>query len=677
MVNRRQLLMAGAAAGGAAVLLSPPGSSAVSLPLERPLLTPNVIEKYRTELLVPAVMPPAHRHGRDRGDEYLIGMRQFAQQILPPDLPRTTVWGFGTATRRGTFQFPGFTIEARVDRPVQVTWINQLVDRHDRFLPPLLPVDPTLLWANPPGGIAGRDSTPTFTRTPGPYLGPVPVVVHLHGGHTQAESDGYPEAWYLPAAKNIPAGYATVGSFYDRYRASFAEQFGIQWRPGTATYRYENDQRAATLWYHDHALGMTRQAIYSGLAGFYLIRGGEFDLPPGVLPGPAPALGDPPGTRYYEIPIVIQDRSFERDGSLFYPSSRAFSGTCTNPADYIPNGDVPPIWVPEFFADTMVANGRTWPRLEVEQRRYRLRLLNGCNTRTLILTIAANPTAERPVDPALPIWLIGTDGGFLPQPQPLDRIVLGTSQRVDIILDFTDVPTGTDLYLINEGPDGPFLGGVPGVDFAPADVNTTGQVMKLAVVPRTGPDTSVPPDQLRLPEFIPLGPATNTRRLSLDERRSTTSCGVNGIFLGIVDPDGTAVPLNWNDPVTENVALNATEIWELDNRTDHAHPIHVHQVEFQIIGRGPEGNKPPTRQQLGYHDTVLALPGEITRIKSFFDLPGRYIWHCHILEHEDHEMMRPINIGPATDPTHAATTTTPTSESRHPSDSPDHRHDQR
>lgn len=201
--------------------------------------------------------------------------------------------------------------------------------------------------------------------------------------------------------------------------------------------------------------------------------------------------------------------------------------------------------------------------------------------------------------------------------------------------------------------------------------------MKLAVVPRTGPDTSVPPDQLRLPAFIPLGPATNTRRLSLDEWRSTTSCGVNGIFLGIVDPDGTAVPLNWDDPVTENVALNATEIWELDNRTDHAHPIHVHQVEFQIIGRGPEGNKPPTRQQLGYHDTVLALPGEITRIKSFFDLPGRYIWHCHILEHEDHEMIRPINIGPATDPTHAATTTTPTSESRHPSDSPDHRHDQR
>ncbi|ABP55102.1 multicopper oxidase family protein [Salinispora tropica] len=676
MVSRRHLLMAGAA-GGAAVMLSPPASNAVSLPLERPLLTPDVIEKYRTDLLVPEVMPPVRRHGRDRCDEYVIGIRQFSQQILPPDLPRTAVWGFGSATRRGTFQFPGFTIEARVDRPVQVTWINQLVDRHDRFLPPLLPVDPTLHWANPPGGIAGRDSTPTFTRTPGPYLGPVPVVVHLHGGHTRAESDGYPEAWFLPAAKDIPAGYATVGSFYDRYRASFAEQFGIQWRPGTATSRYDNDQRAATEWYHDHALGMTRQAVYSGLAGFYLLRGGEFDLPPGVLPGPAPGLGDPPGTRYYEIPIVIQDRTFHRDGSLFYPSSRAFSDTCANPANYIPNGDVPPIWVPDFFADTIVANGRTWPRLEVERRRYRLRLLNGCNARTLILKIAANPTATRPAVPALPIWLIGTDGGFLPQPQPLDEVILGGAQRVDVILDFTDVPAGTDLYLINEGPDGPFLGGVPGVDFAPADVNTTGQVMKLAVVPRTEPDRSVPPDQLRLPQFVPLGPATNTRRLSLDERISTTGCGPVAILLGTVDPDGTAVPLTWSDPVTENVALNATELWELDNRTDHAHPIHVHEVEFQIIGRGPDGNTPPSTQQHGYHDTVLALPGEITRIKAFFDLPGRYIWHCHILEHEDNEMMRPINIGPATDPTRTETTATPTSESWHPSESPEDKSDRR
>lgn len=645
MFSRRQLLIAGAA-GGAAVLLSPRGASAAPMRLAQPLLDPTTIPKYVTDLVIPPAMPPAREHGKHEIDEYLIGVRQFSQQVLPPGLPRTTVWGYGSAVRQSTFNFPAFTINARVDRPVRVTWINQLVDKQGRFLPHLLPVDPTLHWANPPGGTAGRDSTPTFTTTPGPYTGPVPMVVHLHGGHSREESDGYPEAWYLPVARNIPAGFAKVGTFYNEFRAKFEQRHGIEWKPGTATFQYENDQRAATEWFHDHTLGMTRQNVYAGPAGFYLLRGGSSDLPPGVLPGPAPALGDKPGTRYHEIPIAIQDRSFNPDGSLFYPDSRAFFGDCTNPADYIPNGDVPPIWNPEFFADTMLANGHTWPRLKVEKRRYRLRLLNGCNARFLILKIAANPTGPRPAAPALPMWLIGTDGGFLPKPVRLDQILLGNAQRADVIVDFTDVPEGTELFLINEGPDGPFGGGTPGTDFTPADVNTTGQVMKFVVGPRIGADTSVPPDQLRLPTFTPLGAATNTRRLSLNEQVSSTDCGPIAALLGTVTAGGTAVPLRWNDPITENPALNSTEIWELDNRTADAHPIHIHEIQFQVVGRGPDGNQPPGPQESGFLDTVIALPGEITRVKAHFDLPGRYPWHCHILEHEDNEMMRPYFIGP-------------------------------
>src|SRR5205085_5689796 len=137
------------------------------------------------------------------------------------------------------------------------------------------------------------------------------------------------------------------------------------------------------LWYHDHTMGVNRVSVYAGLAGFYLLRGGPSDLPTGVLPGPAPASGDPPGTNYYEIPIVIQDRSFNADGSLFYPDSRVFFDGFAGP--YIPDSDISPIWNPEFFANTMVVNGRTWPVLNVEPRRYRFRLLNGCDARFLYL----------------------------------------------------------------------------------------------------------------------------------------------------------------------------------------------------------------------------------------------------------------------------------------------------
>jgi len=650
MITRRQFLKAGAV-GGAALLVPWRAIPRAWAAIPGGTLDPTRIAKYVAPLVIPPVMPPltgARNHSIDR---YAIAVRQFRQQILPPGMPATTVWGYGSAPHRGTFNYPAFTIEARVDRPVRVKWVNDLVDRTGRYLPHLLPVDPTLHWANPPGGVDGRDMRPGFTTTPGPYTGPVPIVTHLHGGHSAEESDGYSEAWYLPHANNIPAGYARVGSFYDEFRGKFQDKWHQAWAPGTAVFQYLNDQRASTMWFHDHTLGMTRANVYAGPAGFYLVRGGPSDLPTGVLPGPAPNLGDPPGTRYYEIPIVVQDRSFNADGSLFYPASREFFDGFGGP--YIPDSDISPIFNPEFFGNTMVVNGRTWPALSVEPRRYRFRFLNGCNSRFVILKIAASPLAHRPARPALSFWQIGTEGGFLPSPVQLDQLLMGLAERADVIVDFTGVPVGTELYLINEAPDEPFGGGEPEEEFEAADPATTGQVMKFVVVPLTSTDTSVPPSQLTLPTFTPLGAATTTRQVSLNEEDSAVLEGVGprAALLGTLDGAGNPVHLGWDDPITETPALGATEVWEIHHFTEDAHPIHIHEVQFQVVNRepfeGPEGPaRPPESWETGYKDTVIAYPEEITRVKAKFDLAGLYVWHCHIVEHEDNEMMRPYRVGP-------------------------------
>jgi spore coat protein A len=648
MITRRLLLKAGAAAGASSLL---PGRTAMprlrAAAIAGGSLDAASIPKYVTPLVVPPVMPPVAAAAIDH---YVIAVRQFQQQILPPGLPATTVWGYGAVQNGATFNYPAFTIEAHVDRPVRVTWVNDLVDASGSHLPHLLPVDPTLHWANPPGGTDGRDTSPAFSSTPGPYTGPVPIVTHLHGGHSAEESDGFAEAWYLPAAADIPAGYATVGSHYDEFASKFFAKFGQAWEPGTAVFQYENDQLPSTLWYHDHTLGMTRLNVYAGPAGFYLLRGGSSDLPDGALPGPAPQLGDAAGTRYYEIPIAIQDRSFDRDGSLFYPDSRAFFDGFTGP--YVPDSDIAPIFNPEVFGNTMVVNGRTWPALEVEPRRYRFRFLNGCNSRFLILKIVDELPARTPAPVALPFWQIGSDGGFLPKPVRLRELLLGLAERADVIVDFTRLRVGTELYLVNEAPDEPFAGGRVGSDFPAADPATTGQVLKFVVVPLASVDTSVPPERLKLPPFTPLGPATNIRRLSLTESDSAVLDGVGPkeAELGIVDELGNPVSFGWEDPITENPALGATEIWELHNFTGDAHPIHIHEIQFEVVDRqrfGPgRAARPRERWERGFKDTVIAYPGEITRVKARFDLPGLYVWHCHIVEHEDHEMMRPYRVGP-------------------------------
>lgn len=670
MTTRRQFLKAGALAGAGLLLPWRFGRQRAWAAIPGGTLDSTTIPKYATPLVIPPAMPRSSK-GQNQGfDYYEIAVRQFQQHILPPGmgLPPTTVWSYGAAEYPGTvaeggsFHYPAFTIEAQYNYPARVNWLNWLMRKNRRYLPHILPVDPTLHWANPPGGIEGRDMRPRFESTPEPYRGPVPMITHIHGAHTHEESDGYAEAWYLPAARNIPRGYATVGTWYDTFAAEFKAKTGQGWDRGSAVFQYPNDQRATTLWYHDHTLGMTRLNVYAGPAGFYLLRGGPDDLPPGTLPGPAPALSDPPGMSYYEIPLAIQDRSFNADGSLFFPDSRAFFDEFGGP--YIPDSDISPIWNPEFFGNTTVVNGRTWPYLEVEPRRYRFRFLNGCNSRFLILKMVTNPIEPRPATTALPFWQIGTEGGFLPQPVQLDQLLLGLGERADVIVDFTGLPAGTEIYLINEGPDEPFGGGSPASDFDAADPYSTGQVVKFQVVPLASIDTSVSPDALTLPSLVALGETTNTRKLSLNEEDSAVleEVGPRAALLGTLDGAGYPVPKPWMDAITENPALGSTEGWEIYNFTADAHPMHVHLVQFQVVDRqaletDSEGMSvtpaqlvgepiPPEPWETGYKDTVIAYPGQVTRIKAQFDLPGRYVWHCHIVDHEDNEMMRPYRVGP-------------------------------
>lgn len=645
-------------------------------------LDPLSIPKYQTPLLIPPVMPKAGRVVQRRGpnaDYYEIAVRQHSQQILPAGLPPTTVWGYGpalTGKRKATviFNAPSLTIEATWNTPTRIKWVNELVDAQGNYLPHLLPVDPTLHWANPPGGMEGRDTRPTFTETPGPYTGPVPIVTHLHGAvGVGDESDGYTEAWYLPAANNIPAGYATQGTWYDFFAGKAASKFGVTWGPGFATFQYPNDNRASTIWYHDHALGMTRLNVYAGPAGFYIIRGG----PTGdgsvrdartntaaVLPGPAPREGDkfPPNKAYREIPIAIQDRSFNADGSLFYPDTRAFfEEEGTELPGFIPDTDISPIWNPEFFGNTLMVNGNTWPFLNVEQRRYRFRFLNGCQSRFLILDFSQIPGVE--------VWQIGNDGGFLPAPVNLtalgNTLLMALAERADLLVDFTNVPVGS-YVLGNIGPDEPFGGGEPGDDFDIADPGTTGQVMQFRVGPAQDADTTTPPQYLVLPALAPLPAEVRTRKLSLIEIMTMHETdeweGPVEAHLGLVDDAGNMVDKLWMDPVTENPTVGDTEIWELYNFTADAHPIHVHEVTFEVLNRqalvtNEDGEtepparlagdpRPPEPWEAGRKDTVTAYPGEVTRIKAQFVNPGQFVWHCHILEHEDNEMMRPYRVGP-------------------------------
>jgi FtsP/CotA-like multicopper oxidase with cupredoxin domain len=383
------------------------------------------------------------------------------------------------------------------------------------------------------------------------------------------------------------------------------------------------------------------------------------------------------------VPIVIQDRAFNQDGTLFYPDNRAFfeenmSGTGNldpdqlqipfwgDPACDTDPSDVPPIWQPEYFGNVMVVNGVSWPKLQVEQQQYRFRLLNGCNSRFLILDFSGITGVK--------VWQIGADGGFLDEPVDIttnenNKILMAPAERADVIVDFRGVPANASYELKNLGPDDPFGGG----DFDPADPATTGKVMRFDVVARglnsPGPTAFTEPSVLVLPNVTaPTGP--NPRPLSLIEEESNTvlasfdndgnlvlDCesgspfGPTAALLGASGTEADGGKL-WSDPITENPAVGATETWEIHNFTADAHPIHIHLVQFQVVGRevmgggtSLAGSNDPLPGETGFKDTVIAYPGEITRVQATFDKAGLFVWHCHIVEHEDNEMMRPYQVG--------------------------------
>jgi len=683
-------------------LVGPGGERAAVAQINGGSLNPTLIAKYAQPLLVPPVMPLTARFPQagKRVDYYEISVRQFEQQVLPPGMSPTTVWGYGPVAAPAAHNAPSYTIEARWRAPVRVKWVNDLVDGDGHFLPHLLPVDPTLHWANPgrlpnSDGEAITDTRPDFTGlTYVPpeeftdlttqyttYSGPVPIITHLHGSvQVGDDSDGYPEAWFLPAASDIPEGFATEGTWYDFFAGKSNDKYGVTWGPGFFVAQYPNLNRACTLWYHDHTLGMTRSNVYTGPAGFYIMRGGPagdgrvLDSRtgrPAVFPGPAPKSNDPAGRVYREIPIAIQDRSFNDDGSLFYPDSRSFFDEYFGP--YVPETDVPPVWNPEFFGNTLIVNGRVWPFQYVERRRYRFRVLNGCQSRFLILDFNAIP--------GIRVWQVANEGGFLPAPLDLtstndNRLLFGPAERADLIVDFTDVPLGS-WELHNVGPDEPFGGGVPGEDFPVADPGTTGQVMQFRVRPAAVADPTTPPQFMVLPPRTPLGPESLTRRVALLELASEVWDGPVAALLGVVQGDPSTGPAlatakPWMAAVTENPSVGATEVWEIYNATEDAHPIHIHELAFEVINRqaidvlppeeegnspeeGPpvfvqiaEGSEPrsPEAWEGGVKDTVISYPGEVTRLRTIFRTAGQYVWHCHILEHEDNEMMRPLRVGP-------------------------------
>ncbi len=643
-LRRRQFLKVGLAAG--AGLFAPAHWHIARRAWEQMTnpLDPISIPKFVEPLIIPPVMQPADQQDGDGTVKYEIAARQFEQQVLPTGMPKTTVWGYGKTGDAASFNFPAFTVETRTDQVVRVAWANQLVDDPDsdspQYLPHLLPVDTGMHWANPAGLMEMRGETSER------YYGPVPLVTHTHGAHVQAHSDGFPEAWWMPAAANIPEGYRTQGSHYATTQEA---------APGTAVFEYPNGQRATTLWYHDHALGITRLNVYAGLAGFWIVRDDAEDSM--NLPGPAPRLDDPPDTKYYEIPIVIQDRSFNEDGSLFYPDSRAFFDEYAGP--YFPETPVASIWNPEFFGGAIVVNGRTWPYLEVEPRLYRFRLVNGTNSRFLVLKF----------DTALPFHQIGTEGGLLPdQPVVLDQLLMGPAERADVIVDFSAFAPGDEIMLLNVGPDEPF-GGFPIEPDVLANPDTTGQVMLFKVVDLTDNGNpgvipaSLPPIE-RLTTDLP------ERQLTLNEEVYPAADIPYEAELGTA----ALGPLSWGAEITETPKVGDVEIWMIANLTVDAHPIHVHLVQFQVVERVPfdadafheaqreflqgkkEGPAPdpndfingdprgPEPWEMGLKDTVIAYPAELTRIIARFDVAGLYVWHCHILEHEDNEMMRPFEV---------------------------------
>ena len=450
------------------------------------------------------------------------------------DVPPTRWWSYGPDPLAPL-------IEARSGEPLQIRWVNNLPTKH------FLPIDYTLHGC-------GHDVPDVRTTT------------HLHGAKTHSEDDGYPEDWFTPGQSR------------------------------TCTYPMEQD--ATALWYHDHAMGLTRLNTYAGLFGMLLIRDQVED-----------ALHLPSGK--YEVPLIFCDRDFGIDGQIFYDVS----------------GDPNSPWIPEFTANGILINGKIRPYFEVEPRLYRFRLLNSANSRFFILSLVTH--GGGPLGTTQPFTQIGTDQGLLASPVELKRVILGCAERADILIDFSQF-AGQTLHLRT--------GAFDILEFRVAKQSPSAAT--LTSIPKT----------LRTIQRTPESQATITRSLMLHDYQDNAERSM----LMLIDGK------RWHEPVTEKPRLNSTEIWEFVNLTDDTHPMHLHLVRFQILDRRPFNvahyfrakemlyltpAEPPQPNEMGWKDTVQCPSGTVTRIIVHFEgYPGKYLYHCHILEHEANDMMRPFEV---------------------------------
>ncbi|MBT2686702.1 multicopper oxidase domain-containing protein [Bacillus sp. ISL-47] len=529
---------------------------------------PGTIPKFVDELPIPKVLKPVSRGGDY--DYYEVEMK-CARHKFHRDLGEAVVYGYNG-------MYPGPTIEAMKGRTVMVKWINNLPLKH------FLPVDKTLDSA--------IDSPEVRT------------VVHLHGANVAPDSDGHPDAWFT-------RNYGIRGPKYSRQ-----------------VYEYPNQQQATTLWYHDHAMGVTRLNLYAGLAGFYLLH--DFH---------EQCLNLPKGK--YDIPLMIQDKTFREDGSLFYPPN--------------PTPSANPSVVRAFIGNTMVVNGKVWPYLNVEPRKYRFRMLNASNTNGFTFKLKDEDSNLHP------FWQIGTDGGMIEESKPIEKFPLDPAERLDVIIDFSNL-AGKTITLRTEE-----------LDLAGNRETFKEEVMQFRVGHKCKgvcDDDIVLPMKLRAFEELDpdmLDPKPKVRRFVMTEDLDKQG----RLMLTINHKD-------FRDPATELPEYDSIEVWELANPVfvpgrplgippNITHPIHLHLAQFQVLNRQEfnvnnfntkqwiqdgtgiqfvsEEAEAPDPSELGWKDTVRVEPGKVTRIVvPFKNYTGEYVWHCHILEHEDHEMMRPLII---------------------------------
>lgn len=585
--------------------------------------------------------------------------------------------------------WPSFTIEAQRGNPLNVTYLNELTGQ--TYSDVNLIVDQTLHWAMSHMGMGD----PMM-----PYDGEVPIVTHLHGGEVASESDGGPDAWFTP-------GLAMLGPSWDQG----VDQY----------YYYPNTQEAATLWYHDHALGATRLNVYAGMAGYYFLRGPEEetlqlpgwsgdDLVKEVAPVGKSGVFNP-NPYLPELELAIQDRMFDQNGELYYPNLP------TNPM-------IHPYWTPEFVGNIITVNGKTWPYISVAPRKYRIRMLDGSNARFYELWLQDLATGA--MGPT--IYQVGTDGGLLDTPVAINpnlggKLIMGPGERADIIIDFSGSAPGQVWTLRNSGRT-PYPNG------APPQAATLGRIMQFVVngqmvsasnPTQQGIDKSQLPAALRpAPGLVKLTNFAGATTVTPDKVRKLTLVelmGMGGPLEMLVnntkwDANGMEEGLGESEIPVEG----KTEVWQIINLTADAHPMHLHLVQFQLVSRqkfrvnqynaaynaafpggvfiggyGPPkpydfyynatntgylgGNpdvapylqgpvKPANANERGWKDTFIMYPGEVTTVVVRFaptDLPTStpaaellfgfdpsegpgYVWHCHIIDHEDNEMMRPYKV---------------------------------